>query len=275
MRKQYWNMMRTATVAVSVLVAGRATAGSLNPTNAPGPTMHTLEDIYQKVQNLAPQTLQTISATTIVVNAGYYASTNLALVDADLVAANIITNVTIFGIAGTLPTNAGVISYAAALPKTGQTNSYAAGDDGAKLKGMSWPNARFADNSNGTVTDNLTGLIWLKNANGFGKRTWAQALADCETLNTGEKGLSDGSVEGDWRLPNVNELGSLIDCSQFDPALFAGHPFSAVQSAFYWSSTTYPNTAENWAFGVFLSAGVSGLGGKTDIWFVWPVRGGE
>jgi hypothetical protein len=31
--------------------------------------------------------------------------------------------------------------------------------------GVAWPNPRFTDNSDGTVTDNLTGLIWLKNAN--------------------------------------------------------------------------------------------------------------
>ena len=35
---------------------------------------------------------------------------------------------------------------------------------------------RFIDNHDGTVTDNLTKLIWLKNANAFGFRTWEQAL---------------------------------------------------------------------------------------------------
>ena len=30
-------------------------------------------------------------------------------------------------------------------------------------KGIASPNPRFTDNSNGTVTDNLTGLVWLQN----------------------------------------------------------------------------------------------------------------
>ena len=54
------------------------------------------------------------------------------------------------------------------VPKTGQTTSYATGDDGELEKGVAWPNPRFTDNNNGTVTDNLTGLIWLKHANCFG-----------------------------------------------------------------------------------------------------------
>ena len=81
-------------------------------------------------------------------------------------------------------------------------------------KGVAWPNPRFTDNGNGTVTDNLTGLIWLKNANCFGAKDWAMALSDANTLNNGECGLTDGSVEGDWRLPNVREMQSLIDCER-------------------------------------------------------------
>ena len=38
--------------------------------------------------------------------------------------------------------------------------------------GVPWPNPRFTDNGDGTVTDNLTGLIWLKNATPF----WDQDL---------------------------------------------------------------------------------------------------
>ena len=66
--------------------------------------------------------------------------------------------------------------YPAMLPKTGQTTSYAAGDDGALQKGVAWPNPRFTDNGNGTVTDNLTGLIWLKNANCFGHERLGDGL---------------------------------------------------------------------------------------------------
>ena len=53
----------------------------------------------------------------------------------------------------------------ALVPQTGRTATYAAGDDGAIRAGVALPSPRFTDNSDGTITDNLTGLIWLKNAN--------------------------------------------------------------------------------------------------------------
>lgn len=281
MGNQNQSVMRAVAVAVSVLVACRTMAGSLNPTNAPSPTMHTLEEIYQKVQNLAPQALQTLSDTTAVVDAGYYAVTNLTQVDADLAAANIKTNVTLFGIAGTLTTNAAAITYAAAVPKTGQNYVLPLppapdGSDGALQKGVVWPSPRFTDNGNGTVNDNLTGLIWLKTANGFGLRNWATAFTDCATLNSGERGLTDGSVEGDWRLPNVKELQSLIDFGRNNPALPSGHPFTDVlySSLSYWSSSTCaPNTDYAW----FVSMGDGGVsgGGKSSTRYLWPVRGGQ
>jgi hypothetical protein len=87
------------------------------------------------------------------------------------------------------------VAYAAPadLPKTGQTTSYSTGDDGDLERGVAWPSPRFTDNGNGTVKDNLTGLIWLKDANCFSRRTWAQALSDANSLANGSCGLTDGS----------------------------------------------------------------------------------
>ena len=163
----------------------------------------------------------------------------------------------------------------AAVPRTGQTTSYATGDDGDLEMGVAWPSSRFTDNNDGTVTDNLTGLIWLKNANCFGTQTWANALSSANTLNSGECGLTDGSVEGDWRLPNVREQTSLADYSRFGPPLPSGHPFTGVQSTgFYWTSTTYSgNTSNAWA--QFAGDGMTSADLKTDTNYVWPVRGGE
>ena len=120
-------------------------------------------------------------------------------------------------------------SAPAPVEKTGQTTCYdrfgmaigcpGTGQDGDLQKGVAWPNPRFTDNSDGTVTDNLTGLIWLKNASCFGFRAWETALSDANTLNSGECGLSDGTVEGEWRLPNMKELNSLIDCSVIDSGI--------------------------------------------------------
>ncbi len=48
------------------------------------------------------------------------------------------------------------------LSKTGQTESLAMGDDGYIQAGIEWPSPRFTDNGDGTLTDDLTGLMWLK-----------------------------------------------------------------------------------------------------------------
>ena len=74
----------------------------------------------------------------------------------------------------------------------------------------------------GTVTDHLTGLIWLKNAGCFTPALFAAALTDANQLASGACGLTDGSKAGDWRLPNINELESMVDVSESNPALSAG-----------------------------------------------------
>jgi len=89
---------------------------------------------------------------------------------------------------------------------------------------------RFTDHGDGTVTDNNTKLMWAKNANHCGwqeMKAWDAGMSYCGTLT-----LADYD---DWRLPSLYELRSLVDGSQFDPALPPGNPFTQVQR-FYWSS---------------------------------------
>jgi hypothetical protein len=174
----------------------------------------------------------------------------------------------------------------APVPKTGQTTSFGTRDDGALKKGVAWPTPRFKDNGNGTVTDNLTGLIWMKHANAFGTQTWADALAAANGLKSGDAGtgLTDGSNAGDWRLPNVRELESLIDYAFYSPALpntlgtvqwTEGHPFQDVQSYTYWSSTTNATyTTDAWTVDFYDGSAYSP--GKSITYnSVWCVRGGK
>lgn len=157
------------------------------------------------------------------------------------------------------------------------------GQDGEIQAGVAWPDPRFTDNGDGTVTDNLTGLIWLKNANCFEYLAWTAALDAANKLNDGECDLTDGSAEGDWRLPNIKELQSLVHYGVYAPTLpnTAGtgkwtenDPFSGVQSRIYWSSTSYAGDASGaWDLGLY--NGYVGGTVKTNTSYVWPVRGGQ
>jgi hypothetical protein len=171
----------------------------------------------------------------------------------------------------------------AAVPATGQANSLHAGDDGALQKGIQWPDPRFCDNGDGTVTDNLTGLIWLKNAGCFIDSTWTSAFSKAAGLNSGECGLSDGSAEGDWRLPNALELMSLVHFAYDHPALpntsgngqwQEGDLFTNIEND-YWSSTTEAAGDNDRAWEIWLDYGTPNLFLKTTDGHTWPVRGGQ
>jgi len=154
--------------------------------------------------------------------------------------------ITFTSLAGDSQSNADFVAYSGAHPlvrlaATGQTVSYAAGDDAALAQGVPWPGTRFNDNGDGTVTDQLTGLVWLKNAACFAPASWANAVADANQLASGQCGLTDGSAAGQWRLPNLIELESLIDAAASAPAVsgpFANVPATASGSV-YWTSTPY------------------------------------
>ena len=181
----------------------------------------------------------------------------------------------------------------APVPKTGQTASFGTGDDGDLQKGVAWPNPRLIDNGNGTVKDNLTGLIWLKIANcpyffsgdpaGSNEREWTAALTAAVSLGDGYCGLTDGSAPTDWRLPNVKELLSLLAVSNLIPMLPAGHPFMGATYVYiYWSSSATQRAATAAPF--FCTFGHVGdppyYAGcantdSTPVAGVWPVRGGD
>ena len=180
-----------------------------------------------------------------------------------------------------------------AVEKTGQTTCFdengteigcsGTGQDGEYQEGVTWPTPRFLENGNGTVTDKLTGLIWLQDAGcasffsndstGQNARNWSSALTAANSLADGFCGLSDGSSPSDWRLPNVRELLSLIDYGRYNFALPSVHPFKNMKPM-YWSSTTNINSASFvWLVSIYYGS-VQGYG-KASFFYVWPVRGGN
>ncbi|MDH3328740.1 MAG: DUF1566 domain-containing protein [Desulfobulbaceae bacterium] len=170
------------------------------------------------------------------------------------------------------------------LPKTGQKTCYGenrtiiscagTGQDGELQQGVTWPTPRFADNADGTVTDNLTGLIWLKNGHCYGSQTWEEALTSATGLANNTCGLTDSSSIGDWRLPNRRELQSLVDFENKTPSLPDNHPFINVPTnESYWSSSTgTPEFHPDWAWYIFFNRGTSTITGRGNLNGVWMVR---
>ncbi len=170
------------------------------------------------------------------------------------------------------------------LAETGQQASYAEGDDGAEHQGVAWGASRFTDNGDGSVTDTVTGLEWLKDAGCLPAANWASALVEVSGLKSGQCGLTDGSDVGAWRLPNLNELESLVDDSASGPALTPGNPFVDVSAGIYWSSTSYfggdLGSPTAWAIrmedGRYINDGKlnSKVGATNGVWAVRGAGGG-
>ncbi len=125
------------------------------------------------------------------------------------------------------------------IPDTGQSRCYSAagkhiscpaagtstyGQD-AQYQGQAMS---YQANSNGTVTDTITGLMWQQSPdlNGDGqinagdKLTYTGALDYCQQLDL-------ASYE-DWQLPNIKQLYSLIDFSGTDPSGYNGTDTSQI-----------------------------------------------
>lgn len=150
---------------------------------------------------------------------------------------------------------------------------------------------RYVDCGNGTVTDGVTGLIWLQNANCFGSQSFASANTAAASLADGQCGLTDGSSAGDWRLPTRAEWIATVaravalGCSLLsgkDPSLtnvagtaclsVGASPFAGVVSDAYWSSSAY-ETSPNGGYLAFLGTGSVQFATKAGTLVVWPVRG--
>ncbi len=174
------------------------------------------------------------------------------------------------------------------LPKTGQTTCYnstgtviscaGTGQDGALQKGVAWPNPRFTDNGDGTITDNLTGLMWLQDASCFYIQAWGAAFGTIADFNADPVPYlctDYTAAYADWRLPNVNELESLIHADEPDQAFWLGlQGFYNVVYDDYWTSTTNASdTTAAWFVNIFEEGYLNDTQAKSGTLYIWPVRG--
>jgi hypothetical protein len=147
----------------------------------------------------------------------------------------------------------------------------------------------YVDNGDGTVTDINTGLMWEKLSDDGtihdwdDRYTWDDAFAvKIATLNGG----GGFAGHGDWRVPNIKELQSIVNYQNGNPAVspvfhngctpgcsVTTCSCTQLSDAGYWSSSThasYPYAAWFVLFGYgYVSADT-----KTDIAYVRAVRGG-
>lgn len=145
------------------------------------------------------------------------------------------------------------------------------------------PDSIYTNHGNGTVTDNQTGLMWMRCSLGLsgggcaaGTATtvnWKQALEAAQAANSGVGSFG----YKDWRLPTTNELVTLVELACYSPAINT-NLFPSTLSNVYWSSTPLilDTVSESKAWSVNFNGGAEYFDSiKADSYYVRLVRGGR
>ncbi|MBF0240806.1 MAG: DUF1566 domain-containing protein [SAR324 cluster bacterium] len=110
-------------------------------------------------------------------------------------------------------------------PDTGQTTSYTntfGEDHDYTIKAPS-----YTDNTDGTITDNITGLIWQKEDDNTSYSNLDRAGIYCDNLELGG--------QKDWRLPHIKELLTIVNAVNGNPAIDTTY-FIGTKGKSYWAS---------------------------------------
>ena len=123
--------------------------------------------------------------------------------------------------------------------------------------------ASFSKKDN-IVIDNSTGLQWQDDIISS-RMSWSEAIDYCENLSV--------DAYGDWRLPNMVELTSIVDDTRIFPNIDTSI-FNNTMSHRYWSSTTYAGHSEN-AWYVGFAYADQYYQNKNNSYYVRCVRNGQ
>ncbi len=141
----------------------------------------------------------------------------------------------------------------------------------------STPYKDFTLHNDGTVTHNSTGLMWMRCSLGqtwdgstctgaASTFTWQNALGAAQSHNF--------AGHSDWRLPNKNELASLVEQRCVSPAINSKIFPSTPTGGSFWSSSPYAGNSGN-AWGVGFGGGAVYGYNKVSDFQVRLVRAGQ
>ncbi|HEY1406392.1 MAG TPA: DUF1566 domain-containing protein, partial [Spirochaetota bacterium] len=137
-------------------------------------------------------------------------------------------------------------------------------------KNLPAPTPRFClDGASNTVIDNMTSLVWMRDGGATANYLWSGAITKIAQHNAGNM-----SGYSDWRLPNINEMETLINYGEgswVENHCGQNKPFKHIGSD-YWTSTTC-ETDTTCSLSVDLSDGKTTSLTKSSAHHLWAVRG--
>ena len=213
----------------------------------------------------------------ITVPQGYYsgaASVTVSSSSANLIASNIATGTNLFGVVGT--------QYPSKLVRTNNVTCADVDDNGIPCSGthqdgdyLAGQARSYTNNGDSTITDNNTGLMWLRCPIGTSGASCATGTATMEDDIAGITSCENlvFASHSDWRMPNVFELTSIADLGSEQPAMNVTYfpNFTTVGDMVMWTSTS--NVDDNSSYSVNFS--IFNVGSQPHITdnFVRCVRG--
>ncbi len=145
------------------------------------------------------------------------------------------------------------------------------------------PNSDFTAAGNGMVQHTPTGLIWKRCAEGqswdgttcagtAAEYTWQQAFERVDAVNAVAAG-TENLGQTDWRVPNINELQSLVEEGCTNPTINLTE-FPKTPESGFWSASPVAGYSD-YAWYVHFNGGLDGWGRRSVVGHVRLVRAGQ
>ena len=223
---------------------------------------YTVNLLATQCETCTTYTTRYLSPDSYTLTGGLYDTNDLRTIDTNLIAGDIRSGATIFGVSGNsnvVNTSTGTASeteiisgYVAWVAGSEITGTASAGGGDPGFGFIEFATPSYSDSGSGTVTDSANGLVWQASSyNNGGTLAWQDAMNYCNNNTAGLPGTG-------WRVPNMAEVGLLYNYTSWG---MYGSPFTNNTS--FWSSTTVPSLT-SFAYYLSSSYGFVDYGGKTN-----------